>query len=61
MREEVALHVDSAEYDAQAHLLKQHTYGATILLRGVPEWPEAAVRTLPLGPSAELPTGPRSS
>ena len=26
MREEVALHVDKAEYDAQARLLKQHNY-----------------------------------
>ena len=35
--------------------------GATILVRGVPKWPEAAMRTLPLGPSVELPMGPRSS
>eukprot|EP00959_Pyramimonas_sp_CCMP1952_P461254 9481273-Pyramimonas_sp.AAC.1 len=31
MKEEVALHVDKAEYDAQARLLNQHNYGATIL------------------------------
>ena len=36
-------------------------YGATILVRGVPKWPEAAMRTLPLAPSVELPMGPRSS
>eukprot|EP00959_Pyramimonas_sp_CCMP1952_P021631 456175-Pyramimonas_sp.AAC.1 len=31
-------------------------YGATILVRGVPKWPEAT-----LAPSVELPVGPRSS
>eukprot|EP00959_Pyramimonas_sp_CCMP1952_P308772 6462069-Pyramimonas_sp.AAC.1 len=36
-------------------------HGATILVGGVPEWPGAAVRPLPLAPSAELPMGPRSS
>eukprot|EP00959_Pyramimonas_sp_CCMP1952_P141194 2955093-Pyramimonas_sp.AAC.1 len=35
-------------------------YGATILVRGEPKWPEA-MRALPLEPSVELPTGPRSS
>eukprot|EP00959_Pyramimonas_sp_CCMP1952_P421385 8827865-Pyramimonas_sp.AAC.1 len=54
MRGEVALHVDKAEYDAQARSLKQHNYGATILVRGVPQWPRAAKRTLPLAPSAKL-------
>eukprot|EP00959_Pyramimonas_sp_CCMP1952_P284224 5941044-Pyramimonas_sp.AAC.1 len=28
--------------------------GATILVRGVPTWPEAAVRTLLVAPSVEL-------
>ena len=32
-------------------------YGPTILVRGVPNWPEAAMRTLPLAPSVELPWG----
>ncbi len=54
MREEVALHVDKAEYEAQALLLKQHNWGATILVRGVPQWSGAAMRTLPLAPSVEL-------
>eukprot|EP00959_Pyramimonas_sp_CCMP1952_P044804 935866-Pyramimonas_sp.AAC.1 len=62
MSEEVALHVDKAEQDAQARLLKQHNYGATILARDVRQWPGAVMRTLlPLAPSVELPTGPRSS
>eukprot|EP00959_Pyramimonas_sp_CCMP1952_P022357 470729-Pyramimonas_sp.AAC.1 len=54
MREEVTLHVDKAEYHAQARLLKQHNYGAMILLRGAPKWPAAAMQTLPLAPSVEL-------
>eukprot|EP00959_Pyramimonas_sp_CCMP1952_P085584 1790320-Pyramimonas_sp.AAC.1 len=64
MREEVALHVDKAEYDAQARRsgpgppcepchwrLRWSPSGATILARGAPKWPEAAVRIMPLGPS----------
>ena len=35
--------------------------GATVLVRGVPTGGGAAMRTLPLGPSVELPMGPRSS
>ena len=39
-------------------------YGATKRVSGVPEWRrnggEAAMRTLPLGPSVELPVGPRN-
>ena len=35
-------------------------YGATILVRGVPKWGGAPMRTLPLGPSVELPMGPRT-
>eukprot|EP00959_Pyramimonas_sp_CCMP1952_P251964 5264669-Pyramimonas_sp.AAC.1 len=35
-------------------------HGATKPVRGVPKWPEAAMRTAPLGPSVELPMGPRS-
>eukprot|EP00959_Pyramimonas_sp_CCMP1952_P144260 3020117-Pyramimonas_sp.AAC.1 len=35
-------------------------YGATIFMRGVPKWPEAAMRTLPLALSVEHPMGPRS-
>ena len=30
-------------------------------VRGVPKWPEATMRTLPLGHSAELPMGLRSA
>ena len=33
-------------------------YGATILVRGAPKWGGAAMRTLPLEPSVELPRGP---
>eukprot|EP00959_Pyramimonas_sp_CCMP1952_P201829 4220414-Pyramimonas_sp.AAC.1 len=33
------------------------SHGATILVRGVPTWPEAAMRTLPLRPSVETPWG----
>ncbi len=29
-------------------------YGAAILVRGVPKWGGAAMRTLPLGPSVEF-------
>eukprot|EP00959_Pyramimonas_sp_CCMP1952_P454491 9469996-Pyramimonas_sp.AAC.1 len=36
-------------------------YWATILVRGVPKWPKAAMRTLSLAPLVELPVGPRSS
>ena len=35
-------------------------HGATILMRGAPEWGGAAMRTLPLGPSVELPMGSRT-
>eukprot|EP00959_Pyramimonas_sp_CCMP1952_P261920 5476834-Pyramimonas_sp.AAC.1 len=34
--------------------------GATILARGVPKWPEAAMRVPQLGPHVERPMGPRS-
>ncbi len=55
------MRVGKAEYDAQARLLNQDSYGATILVRSVPKCPEAAMRTLPLAPSVELLMGPRSS
>eukprot|EP00959_Pyramimonas_sp_CCMP1952_P391441 8203348-Pyramimonas_sp.AAC.1 len=42
------MRVEKAEYDANA------SYGATILVRGVPKWPEATMRTLLLAPSAEI-------
>ena len=35
-------------------------YGATILVRGVQKWTRSRMRTRPLGPSVELPMGPRS-
>eukprot|EP00959_Pyramimonas_sp_CCMP1952_P338446 7087839-Pyramimonas_sp.AAC.1 len=35
-------------------------YGATNRVRGVPKWTGNRMRTLPVGPSVELPTGPRS-
>eukprot|EP00959_Pyramimonas_sp_CCMP1952_P412691 8647909-Pyramimonas_sp.AAC.1 len=35
-------------------------YGATQRVRDVPKWGGDAMRALPLGPSVELPTGPRS-
>eukprot|EP00959_Pyramimonas_sp_CCMP1952_P203948 4265039-Pyramimonas_sp.AAC.1 len=35
--------------------------GATTLVRDVPKWAGPRMRTLPLGPSVELPSGPRSS
>eukprot|EP00959_Pyramimonas_sp_CCMP1952_P250499 5235872-Pyramimonas_sp.AAC.1 len=36
-------------------------HAATILVRGAPTWPEAAMRTMPRACSVELPMGPRSS
>ena len=35
-------------------------YGATNLVRGDPKWTGGRMRTLPLGPSVELPMGPRT-
>eukprot|EP00959_Pyramimonas_sp_CCMP1952_P159132 3328176-Pyramimonas_sp.AAC.1 len=35
-------------------------YGATQRLKGVPKWPEAAMRFPPLGPWVEIPMGPRN-
>ena len=35
-------------------------YVATIRVRGVPKWGGAAMRTLPLELSVELPMGPRN-
>ena len=35
-------------------------YGATKRVRGVPKWGGGGMRTLPLGPSVELPMGPRT-
>ena len=35
-------------------------YEATKRVRGVPKWGGAAMRTMPLGPSVELPMGPRN-
>ena len=36
------------------------TYGAPKRARDVPKWGGAAMRTQPLGPSVELPMGPRN-
>ena len=36
-------------------------FGATKRVRGVPKWGGGAMRTFPLGPSVELPMGPRSA
>ena len=35
-------------------------YVATKRLRGVPKWRGGGMRALPLGPSVELPMGPRN-
>ena len=35
-------------------------YGATKRVRGAPKWGWNRMRTLPLGPSVELPMGPRT-
>ena len=35
-------------------------HGATNRVRGVPKWGGAAMRPVPLGPSVELPMGPRT-
>eukprot|EP00959_Pyramimonas_sp_CCMP1952_P041396 865709-Pyramimonas_sp.AAC.1 len=37
--------------------LRWTPHGATIRVKGVPKWPEAAMRTLPLGPPIEFPWG----
>ena len=36
-------------------------YGATQRVRGVPKWRGGGTRALPLGPSVELPMGPRQN
>ena len=52
--------IHSCEYCVVGTAFGGGPHGATTLARGAPKWGAAAMRTLPLGPSVELPMGPRT-